>query len=90
MRSKSSATLRAETLPNKKIWETKTVKAVIYLSIVCALGVGWATPALSQADSSLDEVVVTAKSLEEELPQQLTQYGTHLDVISAAQIQNGG
>jgi outer membrane cobalamin receptor len=46
--------------------------------------------AQSQSASSLDEIVVTAKSLEEELPQQLSQYGTHLDVITAAQIQNGG
>jgi outer membrane cobalamin receptor len=64
--------------------------AIIYFSTACWLGVGWAAPALSQTDSSLEEVVVTARSLEEELPQQLSQYGTHVDVISAAQIQNGG
>ncbi len=46
--------------------------------------------AQGQSASPLDEVVVTAKSLEEELPQQLSQYGTHLDTISAAKIQNGG
>src|SRR3984957_14120719 len=44
----------------------------------------------AQTSSSLDEIVVTAKSLEENLPQQLSQYGTHLDIISAAQIQDGG
>lgn len=33
---------------------------------------------------------MTAKSLEEELAKQLSEYGTHVDVISAAQIQNGG
>ncbi|HEX4025030.1 MAG TPA: hypothetical protein VHX52_10060 [Steroidobacteraceae bacterium] len=38
----------------------------------------------------LEEVLVTAKSLEDELPQQLSQYGTHEDTVSAAQIQNGG
>src|SRR5712664_393429 len=38
----------------------------------------------SQSTSPLDEIVVTAKSLEENLPQQLSQYGTHLDTISAA------
>jgi len=43
-----------------------------------------------QSDSSLDEVVVTAKSLEEELPQQLAQYGIHVDIITAAQIKDGG
>ena len=35
-------------------------------------------------------VVVTAKSLEDELPQQLSEYGAHLDTVTAAQIQNGG
>ena len=44
----------------------------------------------SQSTWRLDKIVVTAKSLEKNLPQQLTQYGTHLDTISAAQIQNGG
>jgi outer membrane cobalamin receptor len=49
-------------------------------------------PAVTQAQSAsaLDEIVVTAKSLEENLPQQLSQYGTHLDTISASQIQDGG
>src|SRR5260221_13775182 len=55
---------------------------------------GWAaicaTCAQAQTASSLDEVVVTAKSLEEELPQQLALYGTRVDTISAAKIQNGG
>src|SRR5258708_26582625 len=55
---------------------------------------GWAaivaTCAQAQSASSLDEVVVTAKSLEEELPQQLALYGTRVDTISAAKIQNGG
>jgi outer membrane cobalamin receptor len=64
------------------------VKAIT-VSIACGLGLGWAAPVLSQSDS-LEEVVVTARSLEEELPQQLSQYGTHVDVVSAAQIQNGG
>jgi outer membrane cobalamin receptor len=44
----------------------------------------------SSTDTPLDEVVVTAKSLEEQLPSQLAEYGTHLDTITAAQIQNGG
>src|SRR5580698_9413716 len=46
--------------------------------------------ARAQADPSLEEVVVTAKSLEDELPQQLSHYGTRVDVISAAEIKNGG
>jgi outer membrane cobalamin receptor len=66
------------------------VKAIIFVSVACGLGFGWAAPALSQTNSSLEEIVVTARSLEEELPQQLAQYGTHVDVVSAAQIQNGG
>jgi outer membrane cobalamin receptor len=44
----------------------------------------------AETAASLDEVVVTAKSLEDELPQQLGHYGSRLDTISAAQIQNGG
>src|SRR5258708_22755730 len=61
-----------------------------YLGIACVLA--GVPPGFEQGQSAspLDEVVVTAKSLEEELPQQLSQYGTHLDTISAAKIQNGG
>jgi outer membrane cobalamin receptor len=45
----------------------------------------------AQADTpELEQVTVTAKRLEEELPQELAQYGTRLDVITAAQIKNGG
>ena len=51
-----------------------------------------AAPGFAQGDSAslLDEIVVTAKSLEENLPQQLSQYGTRVVVTTAAQIQNGG
>ncbi len=66
------------------------MKGLVYGSIACGLAAGWAAPASSQTDSSLDEIVVTARSLEEELPKQLSQYGTTVNVISAAQIQNGG
>jgi vitamin B12 transporter len=62
------------------------------LSVYAACG--WAalcaTCARAESAASLDEVVVTAKSLEDELPQQLSQYGTRVDTISAAKIQNGG
>jgi hypothetical protein len=34
----------------------------------------WPFAVQAQTPASLDEVVVTAKSLEEELPQQLSQY----------------
>ena len=53
----------------------------------CAASTGLGQP---QTCGSLDEVVVTAKSLEEELPQQPSQYGAHLDTVTAAQMQNGG
>ena len=41
-------------------------------------------------DEQLQEVVVSARSLETELPQQLAQYGTRVDTVSAAQILTGG
>jgi outer membrane cobalamin receptor len=54
------------------------------------LSMGCIANARAQEDSSLEEVVVTAKSLEDRLPQQIAQYGTHLDTVTAAQILNGG
>jgi vitamin B12 transporter len=66
------------------------LNAINYLAIACVLAAVPPGFAQGQSASPLDEVVVTAKSLEEELPQQLSQYGTHLDTISAAKIQNGG
>src|SRR5277367_1504782 len=45
----------------------------------------------ARADSpDLEQVTVTAKRLEEEIPQELAKYGTRIDVITAAQIKNGG
>ncbi len=45
----------------------------------------------AQADTpELEQVTVTAQRLEEELPQELAKYGTRLDIITAAQIKNGG
>jgi len=38
----------------------------------------------------LQEVLVTARGIEPELPQQLALYGTRVDTVSAAQIKNGG
>jgi outer membrane cobalamin receptor len=61
-----------------------------YMAVACLFAAMAPCFAQSQSASSLDEIVVTAKSLEEELPQQLSQYGTHVDVITSAQIQNGG
>jgi outer membrane cobalamin receptor len=53
--------------------------------------VGMAMFGAAQADTpDLEQVTVTAKRLEEELPQELAKYGTRLDIITAAQIKNGG
>jgi outer membrane cobalamin receptor len=60
---------------------------------------GWAcgivTVAVSTAwadDSATDvqEVTVSAKKLEEEIPQELQKYGTRVDTITSAQITQGG
>jgi hypothetical protein len=56
--------------------------AAIGFMCVCAAAIP--SVAEAQTASPLDEIVVTAKSLEENLPQQLSQYGTPLDTISAA------
>src|SRR5580704_8763600 len=42
------------------------------------------------ADTELEQVTVTANRLEEEMPQELAKYGTRVDVITSAQIKNGG
>ncbi len=68
-----------------EIMKTIILGALTYYVVGASVG-----SAQAQTTSSLEEVVVTAKSLEEELPQQLSLYGAHLDTISAAQIQNGG
>ena len=62
-----------------------------------------ASAAANQAESSaaqgdtdndkkprLHEVVVTARSIESELPKQLAQYGTRVEAVSALQILSGG
>jgi outer membrane cobalamin receptor len=66
------------------------MRVTIFCAATCAIAAVSVGSVLAQSPSSLDEVVVTAKSLEEELPQQLSLYGTHLDTITAAKIQNGG
>jgi outer membrane cobalamin receptor len=66
------------------------MRTMIGFAAGCVLAAASAALAQAQTESPLDEVVVTAKSLEEGLPQQLSSYGTHLDTITAARIQNGG
>jgi outer membrane cobalamin receptor len=65
------------------------MKAMIYAAVALFLTVGSMNRGRAETPS-LDEVVVTAKSLEDDLPQQLAKYGTRIDIISAAEIQNGG
>jgi outer membrane cobalamin receptor len=66
------------------------MKVSLYRAAACGMLLFSAGIVHAETASSLDEVVVTAKSLEDELPQQLAHYGSRLDTISAAQIQNGG
>jgi outer membrane cobalamin receptor len=62
-----------------------------WLGICLALGSAAASvEAAPTLDTALDPVTVTAKRLEETLPQQLAAYGTRVDTISAADIRNGG
>jgi vitamin B12 transporter len=57
---------------------------------LAALGIALAMTGAVYADTELEQVTVTAKRLEEELPQELAKYGTRLDIITGAQIKNGG
>src|SRR5271170_6362176 len=66
------------------------LNAMNWFAATYILAAGVPCLAQAQSASSLDEIVVTAKSLEETLPQQLSQYGTRVSTITAAQIQNGG
>jgi outer membrane cobalamin receptor len=63
---------------------------LIDAALVLAGATAWMNPVQAQTASSLEEIVVTAKSLEDELPQQLAAYGTRVDTITSAKIQNGG
>jgi outer membrane cobalamin receptor len=66
------------------------VKAIFYAAVTISAAAIFENAVQAQSDPSLDEIVVTAKSLEDELPQQLSHYGTRVDVIFAADIKNGG
>jgi outer membrane cobalamin receptor len=66
------------------------VRAIICAAVALSAAAIFGNSARAQTDPSLEEVVVTAKGLEDELPQQLSHYGTRVDVISAAEIKNGG
>jgi outer membrane cobalamin receptor len=60
--------------------------ASAWLGVICANPAGAQTP----SEPPLEEVVVIGHSLEDDLPAQLAEFGTRVDVVTAAQIQNGG
>src|ERR1700689_3951437 len=62
---------------------------IVWVTIMAASAASGARSDSAQTPPSLHEVVVTA-SLEEEIPQQLAAYGTHVDTVTAEQIQTGG
>jgi outer membrane cobalamin receptor len=66
----------------------RTGRVMLQVLAACFFG----SIALSAAadDQSLEQVTVTAKRLEEELPQELAKYGTRVEVITAAEIKNLG
>lgn len=64
-----------------------TAICIFVTGLLAATALCWAD---AQTIPVLQEVVVSGTSLEEDLPQQLAQYGTHLDTITADQIQRGG
>ena len=67
------------------------MKLLIGWAVGCAACWGMMDTVMAQTDGSqLQEVVVVAKSLENELPQQLAAYGTRVDTVSAVQILDGG
>jgi vitamin B12 transporter len=60
------------------------------IASICTALVSLQAHAATPPGESLEAVIVTGQRLEETLPQQLAQYGTKVDTISAEQIQNGG
>ena len=64
------------------------------LFLICATALGTSVSAWAQTTpvnaGGVEEVVVSAKKLEEEIPQELAKYGTRVEVITADQISRGG
>jgi len=48
------------------------------------------TPSADPTGSDLEEITVSSKRLEEEIPQELAKYGTRVDTITTSQITDGG
>jgi len=61
-------------------------------ALVVALGMGWASQAIAEdADAGgNDAIIVTGKSLEETLPQELSRYGNDLTIVSEQRIKEAG
>jgi outer membrane cobalamin receptor len=82
--------------PGRRIIVTGSAIPVVVLAVVVlAAFLAVPTEASAEADGAaagprLEEVVVRAPSLEDELPGELARNGTRVDTVSAEQIQNGG
>lgn len=57
------------------------------LALICCPALAYET---ADVDTELETVVVTAKHLEESLPEQLSRFGTRLDVVTEEDIKQGG
>jgi len=94
----TQSTRSSTRLPNAKIWstlkcaESKNRRRIdpISRSALAAVLVFGAAPAFAEADTSANEVVVTGHSLEETLPQELSRYGSDMEVVTDKQVRDGG
>ncbi|WP_454759532.1 TonB-dependent receptor plug domain-containing protein [Caulobacter segnis] len=66
-------------------------KTISHAAIAAALLCPLAAYAADDAPANnVDQVVITAKSLEETLPQELSRYGSDVAIVTAQEIRNGG
>jgi outer membrane cobalamin receptor len=66
----------------------QVLRSTVAAAVACALTTGIVATAAADSEE-VGEVLVTAKRLEQTLPQQLAQYGTRVNVISAQEVRNG-
>lgn len=80
------------------------MRMAVAVVLACGLVTAFAAPAGAQTSSQaappaasppasapqLEEVLVTGQSLEDDLPQQLSQYGTRVTTVTSGQIESGG
>lgn len=64
--------------------------SVSHTALAVALGLVWNTPALAEETGEDQAIVVTAQSLEETLPQELSRYGNDVVTVSGKQIKDSG